>query len=137
MKLEESTDDQLIDEIERRGMSQKHHIANMEIATFTMSHPFRCRAKGDLFDCRIHAALNAYYLEQPLGMVSRTGRYRVELVDAKLRLTPDPSYQLGETPVSGEPWILCLRCNRKSYNKNDIEQKYCGNCHIYHEQEAS
>jgi transcription elongation factor Elf1 len=35
---------------------------------------------------------------------------------------------------TGEPTaITCLICGRTSYNKNDIEYEYCGNCHQYHE----
>jgi hypothetical protein len=30
------------------------------------------------------------------------------------------------------PSITCPRCYRTSYNPNDIEQKYCGNCHMFH-----
>jgi len=32
-------------------------------------------------------------------------------------------------------WIECLRCRRRSYNLNDIEQRYCGFClcHAFHE----
>jgi hypothetical protein len=30
--------------------------------------------------------------------------------------------------------IVCLLCNRISYNPNDVEKKYCGNCHVFHDQ---
>jgi ribosomal protein L37E len=30
-------------------------------------------------------------------------------------------------------FILCLRCNRRSFNVNDIANAYCGFCHEYHE----
>ena len=30
--------------------------------------------------------------------------------------------------------ITCPRCERTSYNTGDIKNKYCGNCHEYHEQ---
>lgn len=29
--------------------------------------------------------------------------------------------------------IKCLVCGMTSYNTNDIEQKYCGHCHQFHE----
>lgn len=29
--------------------------------------------------------------------------------------------------------IECLRCGMVSHNPNDIDQKYCGNCHKFHE----
>lgn len=28
--------------------------------------------------------------------------------------------------------ITCNKCGMISYNKNDIEHLYCGNCHIFH-----
>jgi len=29
--------------------------------------------------------------------------------------------------------ITCPRCGRTSFNPNDIEQRYCGNCHRFHD----
>lgn len=29
--------------------------------------------------------------------------------------------------------ITCLRCKRTSHNENDVEQRYCGYCHVFHE----
>lgn len=31
--------------------------------------------------------------------------------------------------MSGQPSITCPKCRMTSYNPNDIEQGYCGNCH--------
>lgn len=31
------------------------------------------------------------------------------------------------------PSITCPRCHRTSYNSNDIANKYCGNCHQFHD----
>tara|TARA_Y100000310_G_C20452204_1_gene701307 strand:- start:187 stop:549 length:363 start_codon:yes stop_codon:yes gene_type:complete len=31
-----------------------------------------------------------------------------------------------------EPSITCPVCGMTSYNENDIEQGYCGNCHQWH-----
>jgi hypothetical protein len=30
------------------------------------------------------------------------------------------------------PSITCPRCQRTSYNRHDIEQRYCGGCHAFH-----
>lgn len=30
--------------------------------------------------------------------------------------------------------ITCPRCGRSSHNINDIKEKYCGNCHMFHEE---
>lgn len=32
----------------------------------------------------------------------------------------------------GRPAITCLRCNLTSWNENDVEQRYCGNCREFH-----
>jgi len=40
-------------------------------------------------------------------------------------------YDIGET--KGIKWIRCNACGRISYNVNDIEHKYCGHCHVFHE----
>ena len=29
------------------------------------------------------------------------------------------------------PCILCLVCNRISFNPNDIKHRYCGACHLF------
>jgi len=34
--------------------------------------------------------------------------------------------------VGGHRGIRCLICGRISYNENDIENEYCGNCHQFH-----
>ena len=52
-----------------------------------------------------------------------------------LRRTPRQAsvsitYKIG-VDVGGR-YIVCNACNSKSYNENDIEQLYCGDCHQYH-----
>ena len=32
-----------------------------------------------------------------------------------------------------EPSIACPKCGMVSYNPNDVEQRYCGNCHAFHD----
>ena len=34
-------------------------------------------------------------------------------------------------------FITCPRCHLTSYNQNDVENRYCGNCHMYHDQMGS
>ena len=34
-------------------------------------------------------------------------------------------------------WIQCLRCGLRSHNPNDVAQRYCGKCHIFHEDQAA
>ena len=43
----------------------------------------------------------------------------------------EPTFTI-QTDAYGNRWIRCLRCGMGSYNPNDIEQKYCGACHIFH-----
>ena len=31
-------------------------------------------------------------------------------------------------------FITCLRCGKTSYNPNDVQQRYCGHCHVFHEE---
>ena len=32
-----------------------------------------------------------------------------------------------------QPSIKCPKCGMVSYNPTDVRQKYCGNCHTFHE----
>jgi len=43
------------------------------------------------------------------------------------------TYELGDK--DGSPFIRCLVCRTKSYNRGDIDQRYCGHCHEFHERE--
>ena len=36
-------------------------------------------------------------------------------------------------PAGTIPSITCPACGAKSYNRHDIEQRYCGACHQFHE----
>jgi hypothetical protein len=40
------------------------------------------------------------------------------------------SYSTGQE--NGQPFIECGFCGMRSFNSNDIEQRYCGNCHRFH-----
>jgi len=39
-------------------------------------------------------------------------------------------YTLIDGPL---PAIRCNGCGLTSYNQNDVEQRYCGRCHVFHE----
>ena len=60
------------------------------------------------------------------------------------RRTPDSPFELP--PGSGDTFdrpdygpgprsitITCPRCGRTSYNPEDVKQRYCGACHMYHD----
>lgn len=41
--------------------------------------------------------------------------------------------QLQADGVFGDEWIHCLLCDAISHNRNDVEQRYCGACHLFHD----
>jgi hypothetical protein len=41
------------------------------------------------------------------------------------------SYLIGKDPT-GIEYIYCHECGMKSYNQDDIEHRYCDNCHKFH-----
>lgn len=41
------------------------------------------------------------------------------------------SYTL-EVGDKGATGITCHNCHKTSHNPNDIEKRYCGNCHVFH-----
>ncbi|WP_233854149.1 hypothetical protein [Paraburkholderia sp. HD33-4] len=43
------------------------------------------------------------------------------------------TFEIIETPVRG---IRCRLCGRISWNPNDVEQRYCGACHVFHDDRA-
>lgn len=56
---------------------------------------------------------------------------------AEMREAFGKSYQIAHevTPTGLRTAIVCLYCGKASYNRHDIEQKYCGACHRFHEPE--
>ena len=40
-----------------------------------------------------------------------------------------PAYRIMAHANSGYEALLCLVCNRISWNPNDVKQRYCGACH--------
>lgn len=57
---------------------------------------------------------------------------------------PTPSFPCHKTIEYGGGYIIgddgksitCKRCGRTSHNAGDVENRYCGNCHIFHEDET-
>jgi hypothetical protein len=33
----------------------------------------------------------------------------------------------------GQQYILCRTCDRRSYHPRDIIERYCGHCHVFHD----
>ena len=48
----------------------------------------------------------------------------VEMLKKVVESKPELTYLISEDGRS----IKCLQCGRTSYNKNDIERKFCGLC---------
>jgi len=42
-----------------------------------------------------------------------------------------PAYRGGG--VFGDAWIHCLLCDSISHNRHDVENRYCGACHLFHD----
>jgi Zn finger protein HypA/HybF involved in hydrogenase expression len=49
-------------------------------------------------------------------------------VDARSRMQ-NASYTISADGRS----ITCHHCGMTSYNRNDIAQRYCGHCHLFHD----
>ncbi len=46
---------------------------------------------------------------------------------------PWPGHEIG---IQGDRYyILCHNCKLKSWNPNDVDNRFCGNCHRYHDDE--
>lgn len=45
----------------------------------------------------------------------------------------EPTYKISEDGQS----IICLDCGMTSWNPNDVHERYCGNCHEFHEYKMS
>jgi hypothetical protein len=50
---------------------------------------------------------------------------------AGLRALQEALQRHGFTPA--QPSITCPRCGSVSYNPGDIEHRYCGRCHQFHQ----
>jgi len=36
--------------------------------------------------------------------------------------------------MTPQPYIVCPKCGMVSHNPNDVRERYCGNCHAFHDQ---
>ena len=72
---------------------------------------------------------------QELELLLYSPRYRDKLKGRADQ--PDKekkSYLISKHPKYGEiKTITCLYCSKTSFNPGDVEQKYCGFCHRFHE----
>ena len=35
--------------------------------------------------------------------------------------------------IEQQPYIVCPKCGMVSHNPNDVRERYCGNCHAFHD----
>ena len=45
----------------------------------------------------------------------------------------DISYEVRWQAPFRQWSILCHRCGKESHNQNDVENHYCGHCHVFHD----
>jgi ribosomal protein S27AE len=71
----------------------------------------------------------------PTERATRTERLADFLVHL-LGHTHCTGYALTQIEQSGVETaaITCLRCGLSSFNPTDIAEKYCGACHVFHEE---
>ena len=43
------------------------------------------------------------------------------------------TYEIWWRPKDGARAIRCKTCHSISHNPNDVEERYCGQCHAFHE----
>ena len=59
--------------------------------------------------------------------------YEGTVTDGRLEVTASRGYVLQE--VNGRRLITCFVCGRTTANPDDIEQRYCGYCGTFHEEQ--
>ena len=53
-------------------------------------------------------------------------------MDEPFVVDSQPRYVLVQEPGK-PPSITCRTCGKTSYHPTDIAQRYCGHCHVFHE----
>lgn len=96
-----------------------------EIEIKIWRHPPREVVRIDGQEVPHDVVLKIMYMDVPmtitLGELMGTFRYANVI---------SPTYSIGVE--SGNKYILCRLCNRKSFNLNDVKHRYCGNCYRFH-----
>ena len=72
----------------------------------------------------------AAWRRRELLFPARLRRMMPDAMDSATGAFPPPTYALRMTePIS----IRCLLCGLISYHPRDVSERYCGHCHIFHE----
>lgn len=80
----------------------------------------------------IHGALAPRVIEWLNGQGFDVIDFPSENPEALRCLMVTPGKDLWER-FNPPPSITCPKCGRTSHNPNDVEQRYCGACHEYHD----
>jgi hypothetical protein len=85
------------------------------------------------------SASPGFFVHAELGcIVMLLSRYEV---GPWIEATHGGHYEIEEPPTymagwdDAGDWIECRMCGMKSYNPNDVRQRYCGKCHVFHGQD--
>ena len=70
------------------------------------------------------------FCDERLQLITRVLGERLQLITQVLGERAQAGYALGQDERGAS--ITCLACGRTSYNANDVAQRYCGNCHVFH-----
>lgn len=61
-------------------------------------------------------------------VMHRRIRRTMEKIGEMARLLGAKTYRIGEDGKS----ITCLKCFKTSYHPEDVMERYCGACHVFH-----
>lgn len=73
--LSDITTDELIEELEGRGVVNSQHTVQIRLADFSMKHTLRCHP--NLFDCSIHKKLEQTFMDNGGMSPWKPGTYNV------------------------------------------------------------
>lgn len=91
---------------------------------------------------RLHAAWLALHLAdriddsatpEPLRERLRAAVERLRREAEGAPVAPAPRYELVRHPGTRDAGIRCATCGLTSYNPNDVAHRYCGFCHVAHD----
>lgn len=110
-------------------------VVDGDIGTLQGDDPihYECALRGvagsvahQLAQCSCHGGK----FEDPPGLTQREAAQAAATLYSR-RLLAAPTYELSD--IEGYPAIRCLLCNKASFSAGDIEHRYCGRCHIFHD----
>lgn len=92
------------------------------------------RAVGFMCDSCVDEGLGTKKLREVVEW--RDGEVVYHPIDSLEQLPPEKTYHLldeFDTRTGYRAGIRCLICGLTSWNPNDVENRYCGHCHHFHE----